>query len=260
MKFIEFQLGVFLFCAIFSGGGATAMAQSGLVVPDVKFEAVAVKPKSRLARKCGPSELSDPDVRVLPYIEPVEIDHTQKSSDLRKIAGRTKGGVNRFPVKVGLTTTNFVYRTELSMENLTYASGQSCVGIEKLHLHVQSRDNIIYIERSIPQGSCLYREVLAHEQKHVDVNEHIQRLAQVEMRKVIQELSQKYNGKLYNSAQEGYREIETAVNQQLKVLWAKLNDDWSKRQNAIDSNQEYERLSKVCNNGISYLYRSGALR
>lgn len=246
-----------------------SLASAELVMPEITLDPEGaemsptrpdrVKDRSALPI-CGPAQLQDQDVRVVPYVEPVKIDHTQKSTDLRKIAGRNRGSVTRFPVNVGLTTTNFLYRTELSMENLTYPDGRSCVGIEKLVLKIQSRDNIVYIARSIPQGSCLYREVMLHEQKHVTVNDTTQAHAQDVMKQVINDLADTYNGQIFPTAEQGYQEIERAVNDKLRIVWAGLNADWAQQQADIDSPQEYERLSGVCNNGISYLFRYGGLK
>jgi hypothetical protein len=113
---------------------------------------------------------------------------------------------------------------------------------------------VVYVGREFAPDSCAYDEILAHEMRHL--KSYLDYLPKVEVR-VRDRLAGRFAGKpLYARAGESrmllQREIDRNWMPYIKAEMGRVE----KLQAAIDSPQEYARLSKVCQGEVQSLIGS----
>lgn len=130
------------------------------------------------------------------------------------------------------------------------ASAHECV-TPRIEVRLFYIPAVIYVGREFPPGSCSYKEILAHEMRHL--NTYLDHLPKVET-VVRAALSRRFESKPRyapaGQARAGLaREIDGEWLPYIKNEMGKVEV----LQAAIDSPQEYARLSKVCKGEVQSL-------
>ncbi|MGB9109782.1 MAG: hypothetical protein WCC39_13950, partial [Telluria sp.] len=147
-------------------------------------------------------------------------------------------------------------RVAISVEGALVASPdtpEECL-LPRIAVSLSYPPIVIYVGREFAPGSCAYREILAHEMRHL--NAYRDFLPKVE-RTVGATLGRRFDD----------RPVYAARGQSLRQVQAELDGRWMpfiKRemaqakglQSAIDSPAEYARLSKVCRGEVQSLIGS----
>ncbi|WP_229477058.1 hypothetical protein [Massilia rubra] len=131
-------------------------------------------------------------------------------------------------------------------------SGYECVA-PKITVSLFYSPIVVYVGREFSPGSCAYQEILAHEMRHLKT--YLDHLPKVEVT-VRAALSKRFDNKpLYAPAGRArallQQEINTGWMTYIKNEMAKVE----LLQAAIDTPQEYARLSKVCKGEVQSLIR-----
>ena len=161
------------------------------------------------------------------------------------------GGPNSFVL--GLTKTESRMSIGLNGPMLVDpVSGYECVA-PKITVSLFYSPIVVYVGREFPPGSCAYQEILAHEMRHLKT--YLDHLPKVEVT-VRAALSKRFDNKpLYAPAGRArallQQEINTGWMTYIKNEMAKVEV----LQAAIDTPQEYARLSKVCKGEVQSLIR-----
>ncbi len=127
------------------------------------------------------------------------------------------------------------------------ASGYECIA-PQVEISLNYSPVKIYVGSEFPPGSCGYQAILAHEQRHLQA--YMDNLARVE--KVVREaLDRRFEGKpLYAPSGTAMSALEHEIN---GTWFPYIRDEFEKgkaKQAAIDTPQEYARLSKACDGEI----------
>jgi hypothetical protein len=174
------------------------------------------------------------------------IDHTRSYRTLSQMKAGARGSV-----VLGLTRTESRVSIGVGGPMLfDKASGFECVA-PRIDVDVHYLPIIIYIGSEIPAGSCAYREVLAHELRHLKAYQ--EHLPKVES-KVRTALARRFgNRPLYAPGGQArtllQREIDTQWMPYIKAEMAQVEIVQAR----IDSPQEYARLGKVCRGEVQSL-------
>jgi hypothetical protein len=160
------------------------------------------------------------------------------------------------PGDVVLGLTRAESRVTISLEGAIVSdpdSGEECmlpqIGVSLSYLPI-----VIYVGSEFAQGSCAYRDILAHEMRHLKA--YIDYLPKVESR-VRETLGRRFDA----------RPVYAARGQSLARVQAELDGRWmpfikhemgkaKAGQAGIDSPGEYARLSKVCQGEVQSLIGS----
>lgn len=164
-----------------------------------------------------------------------------------------KGPQARNHFVLGLTRTES--RVSIGVEGPMLSdpvSGYECVA-PKVQVSLFYTPITIYIGSEFTPGSCAYKEVLEHEKRHLDA--YLAHLPKVETT-VRKALAQRFDTRpLYAPAGQARallsKEIDTGWMPYIKKELARAEV----LQAAIDSPQEYARLSKVCKGEVQSLMR-----
>ena len=182
------------------------------------------------------------------------VDNTVGSRSLTVMKGRARPG----QVVLGLTRTESHVSIRVGGRLLADpASGYECIA-PQIEVKLYYPPIVVYVSREFAPHSCPYREVLAHEMRHLDT--YLGYLPQAEAR-VRAALERRFAGKpLYARAGQAQgllqREIDRGWMPYIKNEMARVEA----LQAAIDSPQEYARLGKVCAGDVQSLLRSTRLR
>jgi hypothetical protein len=175
------------------------------------------------------------------------------SLSYRSLTDMKRPGV-RGGVVLGLTRTESRVAIKVDGKLLTEPdSGMECVA-PRIGVTLYYQPIVVYIGREFEPGTCAYREILAHEMRHL--KSYLDYLPKVK-ETVRDRLAGRFDGKpLY--AREGggrdllQREIDRNWMPYIKAEMARVEQ----LQAAIDSPREYARLSKLCQGEVQSLIRS----
>lgn len=200
----------------------------------------------------GCKELNATHVNILPRTDAVTYEFTRSLSDIQSVKIDT---VDPYGVHSGSITQGFMegqisaeHKIKLDYE-LVDQNGQVCLWYKNVDVDVHITPKIV-IAREVKSDSCMYKAVLAHEQKHVEVD-----------RKLVNEMA-KYMGKaLYTlMSRNGFSvgPIDPAIaettaqnmmqqaNDTLNQVYQAMMTERAKRQGNVDSREEYDRVSALC--------------
>ena len=177
------------------------------------------------------------------------VDHSYSFHGLTRLKGKRAPGT----YVLGLTRAESQVTIAATGRMLSDpATGYECVA-PRLEVNLTYLPIIVYVGREFAPGTCAYKEILAHEMRHL--NTYMDFLPRAE--KVVRAaLEKRFAGKpLYAPAGQArnllQREIDTGWMNYIKNEMAKVEA----LQAAIDTPQEYTRLGKVCAGELQSLIR-----
>jgi len=177
------------------------------------------------------------------------VDHSYSFHGLTRLKGKRAPGT----YVLGLTRAESQVTIAATGRMLSDpATGYECVA-PRLEVNLTYLPIIVYVGREFAPGTCAYKEILAHEMRHL--NTYMDFLPRAE--KVVRAaLEKRFAGKpLYAPAGQArnllQREIDTGWMNYIKNEMAKVEA----LQAAIDTPQEYTRLGKVCAGEVQSLIR-----
>jgi hypothetical protein len=177
------------------------------------------------------------------------IDNTRSFYDLTRLMP----SVRRGSWVLGLTHTEARVRIKVDGRMLIDpATGYECVA-PRIDVSLDYAPIVVYVSREFPPASCAYREVLAHEMRHLTTYQTFMPKAEATVRA---RLAARFGGKpLYAPIGQArgllQREIDRRWMPYIKGEMAKVEV----LQAAIDTPQEYARLGKVCAGEVQSLLR-----
>jgi hypothetical protein len=166
----------------------------------------------------------------------------------RALTARTGSMDNRMQT-LGLTVTNGVYRATLGGPILQDpASGYECVA-PRVTIQLNYSPVLIYVGNEFAPGTCAYKEILTHEQRHLKA--YMDNLARVE-KVVTAALNKRFAGQpMYAPSGTAMSALEHEINGTWFPFIQAEFDKGKLEQAKIDTPQEYARLAQTCNGEIA---------
>ena len=185
----------------------------------------------------------DPQVIVKLATAPTKYIRTKNAYDLTHMHN-TGGGVT-----LGLAGGPVSITVKGQFQSSTLR-GHSCVELKRLEVLFWAKPQV-HIASNFKKGSCEYREVLAHEQKHIRVlrkfvREQAPKLKR-EVRKIVKSTRTQYKVRDYKVS-EAQKSIEQQIFKRLQVYQNRIMPILHSRQKAIDTPEEYRRVAAQCDN------------
>ena len=191
-------------------------------------------------------------VKVVSVFEEPEYDLTKSISALQDIASKTKDKIpgNHRSLALGLTTYTPLINFKAKLVEVPTESGLPCIMVEDVFASLGYQDIKVYIAKEFPQGTCGFDAIVEHEVKHLKVNkevleEYVDKIrAELEYQMPILGVAQQEN--LAYTEYTLRKEINAIVSRFLN----EMAEENARRQMAIDSDEEYERVSNACDGEI----------
>lgn len=165
-----------------------------------------------------------------------------------------------FPIVGGLTESNYnvSYKTQfLNMSSSVYSGADSAAGMRQVCVHPKTVTvtvtymPVIYVASDYPHGSCRYNLTEEHEMRHVSVDTITINGFLPKIRQAVVDAVSGWHG--VGPVDETQMEaVQNSLSDQLKAPVKKIFDQLQQtrraRQQAVDSRDEYRRLSTSCRN------------
>ncbi len=209
---------------------------------------------------CPSAPPQRPRLRVEIQVAPPGIDHTHARDSLKNFEISLAS-----PYAHGSAVhVNGLMRGAISLEsNSTLAwqglsdGSNNCFWYNDVVLTMKLSPTI-YVASEIPKDSCLYREVLAHEYKHYSVDYAVMQDFQV----IFQDELDRYLNQIgvsgpFTAAQKDRAQKDMGARLETKIqsLNNRLKAERLKRQAAVDTLSEYERVARACPQQTGYKSR-----
>jgi hypothetical protein len=228
----------------------------GIKFPCVVMMACLLWGKTGYAQESPTCEAnSDVPVTVTPVFDEARYDYSVDINSIRGLLGDTPHSIqeNHDSLPLGVTHYEPTLEFRLPTKTVTWSNGMSCTQVESANVTIGYRNVTVYIAREVPNGSCGFAEIMAHEQKHIAVNRDVlwEYAGRIEMEM-----------KSYLSVDNTFYEenptyaVETLnrrLNEMLHRFGQQMIDDNSARQAQVDTLQEYQRLSETCNGQLAQI-------
>lgn len=184
-----------------------------------------------------------PQIIVKLATAPTKYIKTQNAQDLTSVHNTGRG------VTLGLAGGPISITVKGQFQSTTL-KGNACVELKKLEVLFWAKPQI-HIASNFKKGSCEYREVLGHEQKHIRtlrsfVKAEAPKLKR-EVRKIVKATRTQYKVKEHGVT-TAQKNIEKQIFKRLESYQNRIMPILEIRQKAIDSPAEYKRVAAKCNN------------
>ncbi|SDB11204.1 hypothetical protein [Belnapia rosea] len=202
---------------------------------------LAVAAGAARAEEVPPCPAGAPEIRMtVTDPEPV----ISRALGIDALHGET--GLPRSPLlhHLALTTSRVEWRSEIDTR---YRSGTGgvCARPARVALALVQNEHLVRIAGEIPRGGCLWREVLAHERRHVAVNRRTLRAAAAQARAAATGWAVRAEGR-GATLDEAMAGLQEGLRHAIEPALAAMRDAREQAHARIDSQAEYERLGEVC--------------
>lgn len=199
-----------------------------------------------LAAECPPPGLgrSPPPVQfTLSIPDPVE-RHILDRKEITRLAGNDdQVGIHN----PGLTRSRTEFRVRPRFQLASFGDERVCVILQKVDASWKMSELTVYVAREYPEGSCQYREIRAHEDEHVRINQYTMRrfapVLETRLRDAAAALAARWDKK-------GGRDAMEAMTGELKAagaaVIAEFQAELRKGHAAIDTPEGYRAAARKC--------------
>lgn len=193
-------------------------------------------------------------VTVTPVFDVPRHDYSQNIPAIQNMAKDLHRSIHE-SLTLGLTRYDPMLEFKLPMKGVRFANGLACARVESAEVLIGYRNVTVYIAREIPPGTCGFKEIMAHEQKHIDVNKQLLQ----DYAPIIQEKLRAYlklNG-VFREQNSDYavKLLKEKLQAIVDELGGEMMADNRRRQQQVDSAQEYQRITLSCNGEIGVIAR-----
>lgn len=191
-------------------------------------------------------------INVIPSAAPVEYDLSQSREQLQsqKIDTINPYGFDTQSHTNGFMKGTITMRPHVKLDYKTVFNGRAvCIWYEKIDLKI-AIDPAIVIAKEVAEDNCMYAAVKEHELKHVNVDRKIvNKYAKTMGRKIFDGLQSRgfiVGPVSVEQAQDVAQRMQSTVSQLIELEYKKLEIDRAESQQAVDSLEEYTRVSNLC--------------
>lgn len=195
----------------------------------------------------APSSCPDRQPRIrLSVVDPEPERRTDRGIDaLHATTGRARSPTVHH---LGLTTSRVEWRSELGARTAARPETRPdavCAVPDRVTLTLVQSPHVVRIAREIAPGTCLYRQVAAHEARHVAVNRRTLREAATEARAAATAWAATAEGRGATEA-SAMAALQQDLRRAVEPALAAMRASRDAAHQAIDTPAEYRRLDQVC--------------
>ncbi|MBP2303807.1 hypothetical protein GBZ48_15660 [Azospirillum melinis] len=181
-------------------------------------------------------------------LAPIQRDDALSIPQLTRLPGRTPGPVSTTDSHVlGLTQARYGEQSQVSALFKTMGDGTYCASASKLAISFGFQQRIVHVAREIPAGSCLHGEVLAHEMRHVAVDEALLQEMMPQIRSRLDQVIAEMAPVRSRSQSQAMAAVRRPLESAMRRIMQEFGRERDRRQAQVDTVEEYERVSRVCN-------------
>lgn len=160
---------------------------------------------------------------------------------------------SKYQNALGLTEFGLAISVK-NMSGFEINGRERCTVINKIDIELEIKTHVLYVAREALSNACLYKEIYDHEMTHVITNNFLVRKLEERLRAFLIENTK--NG--FSSRKEkaaASEELSNWLNTSMLYFIEQNKIDRHSAHSKIDTHDEYDRLSRVCNFAASELLR-----
>ena len=181
-------------------------------------------------------------------LAPIQRDDGQTIAQLTRLPGRTPGPAGSAGGHVlGLTLARYGEQSQVSALFRTMNDGTYCASASTVTISFGFQQRIVHVASEIPVNSCLHGEVLAHEMRHVAVDEALLREMMPQIRIRLDQVLEGMAPVRSRSQAQAMAAIRRPLESAMRRIMQEFGRERDRRQAQVDTVEEYERVSRVCN-------------
>jgi hypothetical protein len=165
------------------------------------------------------------------------------------LRGQMQAVVQRTPAAqdehLGVTASRVEWRMELAARYLREPDGRVCAVADRVTIVLAHVEHAIRIAEEIAPQGCLWREVLAHEQRHAAVNRATLAQAEQALRGAVTEWARRANARAAD-AEAATAQLQAGLRQAVEPHLAAMRRARAEGHGRIDTAAEYGRLARIC--------------
>jgi hypothetical protein len=192
----------------------------------------------------------DVPINITTQFDDPTFDYSQNIAAIQRLSSDTSHSIKE-GLTLGLTRYDPVLEFRVPIREVSLASGLSCAFVDHVDVTIGYKNVAVFIASEIPEDSCGFNQVLAHEQKHINVNKQI--LAEYTPR-IERELKEylRLNGVFREQTHDYALSIlQGKLHEILNGIIADMTQENMRRQQMIDTRAEYARVSASCGGQLS---------
>ena len=205
-------------------------------------------PAPAAAQSNGCDGFPTPTLSVESVLAPIQRDDALTVAQLTRLPGRSPGPVGTTSGHVlGLTQARYGEQSQVSALFKAMGDGTYCSAPRAVTVTFGFQKRTVHVAREIPAESCLHGEVLAHEMRHVAVDEELLREFMPQIRSRLEEVVARLEPVRSRSQAQAMAAIRRPLESAMRGIMRDFGRERDRRQARIDTVEEYERVSRVCN-------------
>jgi len=199
----------------------------------------------------GCDQVARPAVHISMKETPVEFDLSLPVAALNRMQHATPYPSNYHAEVGGVMNGEITLNHKTAFTRETNASGDKvCVVMKVIEVEL-SFSPTIYIASDLQHKTCLFKEIFAHESQHVDIDRDVVRKYQAQMTdgmNMMLMMPGDYSSGWIDTAGADHAQdnMQAGIENALAVLFNKMMRERNERQLAIDTQQEYGRITRSC--------------
>lgn len=214
--------------------------------------AASLPSRPAAAQSGGCPAAGRPDLQIDGQLVPLRRDFDKTLTQLQAMPGRSAGphGAENGQV-LGLAHSTFGERWQMGARYQALPGGAVCAALSRLTVTFGFQERVVYVARELPKASCIHREVLAHEMKHVAVDEALLREFMPTLKRRLEAVVARQGVTRARSQEQAMTALRQPIDAAVKELMREFTREREKRQAKVDTIEEYRRVSKSCNGELT---------
>lgn len=185
-------------------------------------------------------------------VVPLRTDYSQSIRQLaqkpgrRPVAGRVANAHT-----LGLAAIQYNQQWQVNIVTASLGQGRYCGAAQTVTVAFGYDQRTVYVASELPRGSCIHGEVLAHEMRHVAVDEQLLREYVPVLKRRLEDVVVRARPAQGRSERQVMSAIEQPIRAAMRQLMEEFGRERNARQARIDTPAEYERIGRSCNGKIN---------
>lgn len=181
-----------------------------------------------------------------PVFDQPGYDFNTPLATVQQLALDTKNSIHE-SLTLGLTRYKPFLQFSVPLKGATNTlTGVTCMHLENANVQFGYHDVTVYIAQEITYQSCGFQEVYQHEQKHIDVNWQVLQDYAPLIQSTLQDYLNKFGVICTPDITQTKQQIDQAFNTMLAEWNEQINTENRRRQQLVDSPEEYKRITDSC--------------
>lgn len=147
---------------------------------------------------------------------------------------------------LGLTHASFTPSISVGTRSLEVEKGKFCLRLSQVTLTFGIRKTEIYIDRKYRKSTCAYKEILAHEQEHVRINQRVVDEYTPKVSKKLKKYASMVKPFFTRDPDKAMQSIINRLSSDLKPIFKEFGEQREKANDVIDTRASYEATRKRC--------------